>query len=353
MENKTKKIIATLLIVSTMCLAAPRPARADFWGASMLSAEWKQVMEQMVKKIEDSLVATLKMAAMRIIQARLSQVMSKMSGGSSSMGISGMLISNWQQFIFSTASQYSMNVTNNFFQTISSGATSSLTTRVITPAKNAVLYGTNSDYYSNITPDLQNYVNEGRADKIFETGWATSPYTAWNMAFAPQNTLWGTYLRGKEVQEKAEAQKAEAQKAEGVAGQGVASTEKNSSSSDGTYTATASSGHLITVPAGSGYKVQNITTPGSVNKDVISKVYGMPIDMVALARTIPEIVAGMVTQVITQTLNNGISNVASKLSGQSTYTSNMNYGSLLNSAGTSAVMSTNSAIQSAIQKGLK
>lgn len=354
MKHKSKKIVATLLIISTICLIAPRPAHADFWGASMLAAQWKQMMEKMEAQIENALIANLKIAAIRIVQARLMQVMSKMTGGNSStMGISGMIISNWQQFIYGTATMYSMKVTNNFFQTISSTTPSSLTQRIITPAQKAVIYETNPALYSSITPDLQNYVNEGRADMIFQPGWAQSPYTAWNMTAATQNSLGDIYLRGKAVQQEAYNQKAEAQKAEGQAGQGVASTKKDtSSSSRGNYTATGPTGGKITVPPGSDY-TGTITTPGSVNQSVISKIFGMPIDMVALARSIPEVVAGMVTQVITQTLSMGIQTAASSLSGQSTSMNGMNYGTYLNSAGTNIMMGTNASIQNQIQRGLR
>jgi hypothetical protein len=308
----------------------------------MLAAEWKQMMERMYDQIEKTLIANLKIAAIRIIQMRLQQIMSKATGGSSQMGVSGMIISNWEQFIYGTANQYAMNYTNNFFDSMSSGATGYVRQYIIMPAKMAVM--TDPAVFR---PNIQNYVNEGRADMIFQPGWAQNPKVAWLVSAQPQNDPGYWALTGTFKSESAYNRQVEAQKAQGIAGQGYAS--------GGTHEATTSTGTKVTVPAGSDYQGININVTGSYRAAMASKVESMGIDMVALARSIPEVVASMVTQVITQTLTAGIQNVASQLGGQSTSmgSMNMNYGAMLNSAGTSVMMGTSSQIQRAIQQGLK
>ena len=277
-----KKIIASILLVSLIFLIAPKPTYADAWGSNMEAAMWKQMMEETVKKIYDNMVAVLKMAAIKLIMSQLSNMLNK--GGASGVGP----ISNWRQFIYGSANQYAMQMTNDFFRSMSSGTPSALSQRIIMPAQSAVMMSPYS-----LRPDLQNYVQGGEGRLIFTPGYAQNPWVAWNQAAKPQNDLAYMYMRGLDVQQNAYASQAEVKKAEGVAGAG--------------YQSKTSGGNKTTGEGG------QITTPGSTQKDLVTKVQSMPIDMVALSRTIPEIVAGMVTGMLTQMLNKGLVTVTSKL----------------------------------------
>jgi len=290
-----KKYIAAILLISLLCWAAPKPTRADTWGANMMAAIWKQTMEEMYLKIKEMIIATLKMQAIRIVQARMMSLLGS-AGGGFGMGGGGLVISDWRQFIYGSAGQYSTQVTNDFFQNMRSSTPQPLTQRIIEPAEKAV----QTDIFA-IKPDLQNYVQEGRADKIFTPGYASNPWEAWRRAAMPQNDLAFMYFRGIALQSESFRQKEEEQKFKGTAGQGYKSV-------------TASSGKQVTVPPGSDYKgAEKIVTPGSTIKDLVSKVLGMPIDMVALSRSIPEIVAAMVTQMLTNMINQGLVNISSRL----------------------------------------
>jgi hypothetical protein len=308
MSNLSKKLIIVILIFSLMLTFFPRSARAGAWGEDYGAAILKQTLEEIYLKIKETIVASLKMAAIRVIQSRLSSLLGGNSG-SSSLGISGFIISDWRQFIYGTANNYSMKITNNFFSNIQSGVPSPLTSRIITPAQRAVMS-------NNIMqpPNLQNYISEGRADRIFSSGFVSNPWRVWDIAGQPQNDVGDIYLRASTLREISYNEEAEKQKAEGIAGGGVKSKEAGSSSSRGPYTATTSSGGKVTVPPGSNYTgAQQITTPGSVIKDMIGEIQSMPVKMVSLARSIPEIVAGMVTQMITQMINQGIVMATSKI----------------------------------------
>jgi hypothetical protein len=301
--NKTKKIVLVLLLFAFLNTAFVQRASA-FWDSAMMAAVWKQTTEDMTKSIYDTTVANLKIAAIRIIQAKLSALMS--SNGSTTPGVEGMIISDWKMFIYSSASNYSTQTTNNFFQGLSSGAASGMQQRVLNPAMMAV----NTDYWG-MRPNLQNYVANGDASMIFQAGKAINPWVAWNAAAQPQNDLAFTYLRAMSYKQAAYNQEAQARMSEGQAGSGMASKTK-------TTQATTSSGAKVTVPAGSDYKGSpQITTPGSMLASLTNEVNMIPLRMLSMAQTIPQVVTGMVNQMISQVIQQGASNIISPGSGGS------------------------------------
>ena len=88
MKPKIKKIIALVLIASLFALLVPaRPAKADIWGESLFAAmTFKQMLEEIYKKIEQSMLAALRSAAIKIIQSRL---LSLIGGGGKKGGSPG------------------------------------------------------------------------------------------------------------------------------------------------------------------------------------------------------------------------------------------------------------------------
>ena len=90
-----------------------------------------------------------------------------------------------------------------------------------------------------------------------------------------------------------------AKQAEGVAGQGVKGKE-TAPKQGPTSQALSGSGKYVTVPSGSNYKGQNITTPGSMIGSLMNEVNMMPMKMLSFAQTIPQVVTAMVNQMISQ-----------------------------------------------------
>ena len=301
MKKKIQKILLLLLLFSFLNTLFAPPARADFWGASEAAAMLKQQMEQMVKSIYDTTVANLKIAAIRILQAKLFALLG--ANKSTTPGVSGMIISDWKMFIYSSATKYSTQVTSDFFRGLSSGAASGMQQRVINPAQKAV----NTDYWG-MKPNLQNYVSNGDASLIFQAGKALNPWAAWQAAAQPQNDLAFTYLRAASFQQSAYNQQAAASTAEGIAGQGVKGKEKPVNQPPARQ-ATTSSGAQVSVPAGSSYKGQNVTTPGSMIGSLMNEVNMMPMKMLTMAQTIPQVVTSMVNQMITQVIQQGASSM--------------------------------------------
>lgn len=327
MKNETKKLIAMILLASFFFLLLPKPTYAIVgWGEAIEAALLKESLEEIYKKIQDTIVATLKTAAIRMIMSQLNSIL-----GSGKPGVGP--IGDWRQFIYGSANQYSMQVTNDFFRSMSSGTPSALGQRIVMPAQNAVIYNSNPSLYSTIKPDLQNYVSEGRADLIFQPGYAQNPWVAWNQAAAPQNSMADIYLRGLATQQTAYNQQAGAKTAEGIAGAGFQSK--------------TSGGNKTTGEGG------QISLPGSAQKDLIMKAQTMSFDRVSMAQTIPDVVAAMVTQVITQMLNQGLRVVTTQINQQLRGTIAAPLGGIVGSAGSTIIRGGSSAIQGAIQQGLK
>ena len=162
----------------------------------------------------------------------------------------------------------------------------------------------NTDYW-NMRPNLQNYVQNGDASLIFQAGKAMNPWAAWQAAAQPQNDLAFTYLRAAGFQQAAYNQQAAASKAEGVAGQGVKGKEAAPKPQGPTSQAQASNGNFVTVPSGSTYQGQSITTPGSMIGSLMNEVNMMPMKMLSFAQTIPQVVTAMVNQMISQYIQQG------------------------------------------------
>lgn len=314
--NKIKKISIALLFFTFLNMAFAPSAHA-IWDSPMMAEIWKQTTEEMVKSIYDTAVANLKIAAIRIIQAKLSALMG--SSGSAVDGVAGQIISDWKMFIYSSAMRYSDQVTTDFFRGLSSGAAGGMQQRVILPAQMAV----NTDYWS-MRPNLQNYVTNGDASLIFQLGKSMNPWVAWQAAAQPQNDLAFTYLRAASFKQAAYEQEVAAKQAEGVAGQGIKSREATTSSGAKVTVPGAkdrdvmtSSGARVSVPAGSSYQGQNITVPGSRLGNLMNEVSLAPLRMLNFAQTIPQVVTGMVNQMISQVIQQGANQIINPGSGGS------------------------------------
>lgn len=305
MSALSKKITITTLILFLVLASAPRPARADAWGSNFAAAQWHFTMDKIYKNIDDMLVANAKVIAIRIIQGRLNVLLTGSCGQYCIGGTGAMFITDWQDFIFGSAQRTADRVVNDFFNGLRSGTTASMG-RVVTNAQKAL------DAEVELTkrpPDLQNYVSEGKAALIFDPS-TPNPWKAWTVAGQPQNDLAYRYLQGWSIKQEAFRREEERRKAMGVAYSGFEGTKAKSTSSRGPLTATSSQGGKLTIPPGSDYvPPEKISLPGSVVKDLTSEVQNMGTNMIEFARSIPEIISGMVVQTLTNLINYGIKQI--------------------------------------------
>ncbi len=305
MLKQYKKLTATILIFSFLLISTPRPARADAWGTNMLSVTWKQVQEEIYLYIKETAIAKLKMMAIRIVQGKLETLLQG-TPGKFGFGDSSLIIGDWKEFIFGSAQRYADTITNDFFSSMRSDIPSPLRSRVVDPAERAL----KTDVFS-IKPDLHLYVREGRADKIFEPGWASNPWEAWRMAAMPQNDLAFTWLRSLALDQAAFEIESKAKEAEGT-GHGFKSKKKEESTitkwGDGPYTPTKWGDGPYT-PISEIEKRSKIVTPGSIIEDITAEIQKMPIKMITLARSIPDIVASLITQMLTKVIDQGLAKI--------------------------------------------
>ena len=305
MNKKIQKILLALLLFTFLNMVFTPSARADEWGASMAATIFQITREQMLQSIKETIIANLKMAAIRIIQTRLMSLLQ--STGVPVDGVAGAIISDWKMFIFSSASKYSTAMTNDFFNNLNAGATSAMRQYVTGPARRAV----NVDYY-NMRPDLQNYVRGGDPSKIFTPGYSSNYWMGWRVSLQQQNDLGSTYLRLEDYKQAAYEQEVAAKQSEGQSGGGYASTERKLTvPGPKDREMTTSSGAKVSVPAGSTYQGQNITTTGSDKKELANEIMiRMKTQMLTLARSIPEVATAMVNQMIAQVIQQGASMIA-------------------------------------------
>ncbi|MDD3487030.1 MAG: hypothetical protein PHF35_01465 [Candidatus Moranbacteria bacterium] len=295
LSSKYKKLIALVLIVSVFFVARPKPAQAGEWGGAMMAAIWKQSVETMVKSIQDTLLANVKMAAMRVIQNRMLSLL-KTSSGSSSQGLAGMLIANWQSFVYSTAQNYATTVTSDFFTNLNTSANNYTKQYILTPASNAL-----TENVFEQVPDIQEYIDD--PTYIFKSN-SPVDWKIWIKAAEPQNDLATTYLKAEALKQAAYQQKIQTQMAEGLAGSGYASKKKTSSDSKTSKYGSSRS---------SSGKDEEISLPGAMLNNFLNETQSMGIKLVTYAKSIPEVVANMVTTSITQMVNQGITDTFSKI----------------------------------------
>lgn len=298
--KKIKKILTIALFLVFLNTAFAPAARADTWGANMMATVFQITTEKMIKSIQDTLLANLKMAALRIVQARLFSLLGSQT--STSPGVSGLIISDWKMFIYNSATRYSTQVTNDFFRNLQAGSTSATNRYILNPAQRAV----NTDYWS-MRPDLQNYCPGGDPTKAFDSG-TRNQWMCWHASAMPQNDLAMTTLRAESFKQSAFEREKQAKISEGEAGGGIKSKEDLKDGSTG-GSASGSAGSSITSSASA--SSQNITTPGSVIGNLMGEINNMPVRMLTLARSVPEVATAMVNQMISQVIQQGVTQMIS------------------------------------------
>jgi len=301
MKNSHKKIIIFLLLASMLATFSPSPARAGEWGGDMAAALWTKAVNDMTTSIQNTILAQAKAAALRVLQNHVFSLLRKKSGSSAS-GLSGMIISNFQDFIYSTAQSSSTTVVNDWFNIISAGTTTAEKQYILTPAKNAL----QTNVFSQL-PNLSDYCKNGDPTKAFDSG-TSNPWLCWTKAGAPRNDLASRYLQAQALKQAALNMKAESQKTEAIAGQGLVGKKK-------TTEETASNGKKVTVPAGSDYKgkKEEITMPAAMGGALMNGVTDFGVKVIEYAKSLPEVMVNMVTATITQMVNQGITETFSKI----------------------------------------
>ncbi|HBB37305.1 MAG: hypothetical protein UX02_C0001G0202 [Candidatus Moranbacteria bacterium GW2011_GWC1_45_18] len=298
-----KKALVTLLIISTLFLFAPKRASAEAWGTNLAAAIEGVNLTNMLDTIEKTMVANLKIMAIRVIQGRL-QVLLTGSCGAYCIGGSSGFITDWQDYIFGSAQRTADNTVNTFFNGMRSGISSGME-RVVNNAEKAM----GADAITQKS-DLQNYVSEGKAAFIFDPTKSTSSWQAGRMAFAPQNAEASFFLRAAALDKISRESQEKIRETKAIAFEGFTGTEKKSSSSSYAAGKYGPGGYGTEGEDSASVSEDGLTSlPGSIMKDITSEISLMGVKMTEFARSIPEVVANMVAQTLTNLISNGIRQV--------------------------------------------
>lgn len=283
MTNRlVKKIQAIILSMALLlCLVSPQPARAmaTAWP-DIVGFTYKQALEEAREAFLGTMLANLKIMASRLLKDRIEMLLT----GTNS---SALYITNYQQFIYASSSNTSKVYMDNFFNSLA-GNVSSTAGQMLMGTKRAVdneIFGAGMKAQSTI----DNYVSGG-VQNVFDQN-KGGGYKAYMEALNnPYNNPYGSYL--------ASSQMARSQL---LMNQDVARVQ-----------AMNAGGYISAVDP----KTNIIKTPAATIKDMVSYVESLPMQIMAQARHIPEVIGTMAAQVLTQTIQTGISKVTQPIDNQ-------------------------------------
>jgi hypothetical protein len=277
MKKNIKKIVSSALIFSALLAFLPRPAHAIIWGESEYQAMFlKEGLEEMYQKMQDTLIATLKMNAIRTVQSRMMSIV----GGGGIGGGQPQIVTNWQDTIYGSANQQATLVVRDYFSQTKSMAGGMGGQKIV--AAGEKIYNTDP---TSMTPTIDRYVKEGRVDRIFDKNYTPNPVQALNDLSKMRNYPDSYTMNAQGLYAINYGEKAGAESAKNIAYGGFKGSEKKNNTTG----------------------EESITMPGSMKRDIFSEIANMPTKMVTLARSIPEVVASLITQMLTQTINQGFS----------------------------------------------
>jgi len=300
-ENSAKKRfgIAIAMMIFLFSFFPYANAKADYWGAAMMSEVWAAAYNKMMKQIDDTLVASLQQAAYQTISNAYNNAISGASGP--------MFITNWENFLISDPQRKADLYMNDFFTSMTSGRGSAgysnakkfLSTRNglsseekvagAETAREGIVAG---DYAWSISSGSYQValVEEAKNNTInasipaCEITDASGAFTG--NSWSTFTTMIGTDSCNKfgfnNISQSAYASKLEKEgkiaETQGLAGQGF-------------------------LPKMSG---NTIITPGSTIASIQAQIEDLPNKVIAAADSAPEIITSIVTRLATRTIQQGI-----------------------------------------------
>lgn len=273
-----RMIVSGFVILSLMFFSIPEKASAGAWGESISAAMMKQMLEQIARQIEGSLLGSLKMAAVQMLNNQVGQLI----GG----GAAGQprFITNFNDFLYQGPLERTNLYMNDFFTLTTRGKGSSANYIGIGDAGG--IGGGYASYLRSV--GTQATVQKGTTGKMNLEEYTASPQTmfaegdfrAFNAFFSnPYNNPYGYSLEAEKVYQDKLAKEQQA-----------ASVEATSSGFLG-----AKQGDTVIAPAGS---IEAITT----------KVQNLPSDIIAAASNPTELLSGVVSAMANQVVNNLVRN---------------------------------------------
>ena len=121
-KRSFRKALLTVLFFSflaTSAVGSALPARAGYWGESLMTGLLEQVWDAVKRQIEGALLATLKVAAVSALNSKVGQMI-----GGTSVG-DALVITDWYDFIYTRPAEQATLYLNDFFTMSTRGKYSS------------------------------------------------------------------------------------------------------------------------------------------------------------------------------------------------------------------------------------
>ena len=108
-ENGTRRRfkIAIAIMIFLFSFFPCVNAKADYWGGAMMASRWETMYNNMMKQIENALIASLKEAAFQTINQTVSNAISQGANGP-------MFITNWEDFLINEPQRQADLYMNDF-----------------------------------------------------------------------------------------------------------------------------------------------------------------------------------------------------------------------------------------------
>lgn len=108
-----RKALVLILVLSVGLSASP--ARAGYWGESLMAVTLDQLITTIKSQIEGAILGTLKVAAVTMLNSKVGQMVGGSSAGNS------MIISDWDQFLYQAPAEKVNVYMNDFFSSVTQG----------------------------------------------------------------------------------------------------------------------------------------------------------------------------------------------------------------------------------------
>jgi hypothetical protein len=274
-------MVSGLMFLGVVFFLFPQPVRADVWAANFAAAVMKQMLEKIARQIEGSLLGSLKMAAVQMLNQQVGQLI---GGGTSGQA---RFIVNFNDFLYQGPAQRTELYMNDFFTMTTRGRGSS-----------ANYIGASGGNYSGYLESVGRQAIGGTQGEINLEEYTASPQTmfaegdfrAFNAFFSnPYNNPFGYSLEVEKAYQNKLAMEQQAAAIKATAAGGYLPVEQNG---------------MVITPAGS-------------IQAAVTNIQNIPNQIIASATNPGEFLSGVVSamanKVVTNLVQNGIGQVQSNI----------------------------------------
>lgn len=277
-QNKAKTKCFSLLLITAIIffglVGVKKPVKAGAWGepiaAELMHEAWVTAKEAFL----NAMLTNLKQQANNLIRDRIRMLLTGRGRP--------LVITDYDAFIFGGARKEAILYTRDFFRVLGDGV-GDVTAAMYNDVEDALL--SPESEVSTIDQYLQ-----GGIDSLFDQNRGGGSQAVMAMATNDMNNPFGVYLRGQQILKNKQARLTRSREAEGIAGGGFISQRD-------------ADNNLINLP-------------GSVIASITAKAESTYMDMINMARSIPEIVGTVAANMLSKTIEAGVAKVTTPIDNQ-------------------------------------